>query len=371
MRTTPTFRDRGDGVSKVTSKAPCRVCGEMTKMRLRGRAVCFNCLPPNANGEYYSRRPNNMAMLNSQALAVLTPTEMEKRVALAKFPQQLSATDKQMLVTVAIEYGLDPLMGELTVFQGRPYVSIDGRYRKAHETGQLEGVESRPASATEREIWEIPAGDFFFRAEVWKKGCAHPFVGWGRVRHAETEAPKSGAAGYRPLEVNPQRMAEKRAEAQALRKAFYLPLPSTEAPDDEGQPPQPGPQAAPEPPTPPKPPPQPSQAPPAPYQGQVEVKGTTAATLHHPLMPSDPDDWLGDGESTAAGPVSQAPEVGLRATLRDTLEKRWPGRADIRADFLADIVGKDCKTVEDVPAARLEEVIKKATPKERPKAKEA
>ena len=224
-----------------------------------------------------------MAMLNSQALAVLTPTEMEKRIALAKFPQQLSATDKQMLVTVAIEYGLDPLMGELTVFQGRPYVSIDGRYRKAHETGQLEGVESRPASATEREIWEIPAGDFFFRAEIWKKGCAHPFVGWGRVRHAETEAPKSGAAGYRPLEVNPQRMAEKRAEAQALRKAFYLPLPSTEAPDDDDQPPQPGPQAAPEPPTPPKPPPQPSEAPPEASQEPV-IPERARADTEDPVM---------------------------------------------------------------------------------------
>jgi len=34
--------------------------------------------------------------------------------------------------------------------------------------------------------------------------------------------------GFQPVQNNPQRMAEKRAEAQALRKAFHIPLPSIE-----------------------------------------------------------------------------------------------------------------------------------------------
>jgi hypothetical protein len=51
-----------------------------------------------------------------------------------------------------------------------------------------------------------------------------PFVGWGRVFGSET----TGGKGFKPVEKNPQRMAEKRAEAQALRKAFHINLPSWE-----------------------------------------------------------------------------------------------------------------------------------------------
>lgn len=162
-------------------------------------------------------------------LALLTEKQMLERVNQAKFPQDLSQAEKNLLVQVALSYRLDPLLGELTIYQGRPFVSIDGRYRKAHETGQLDGMDTRPATKEERQAWEIPDGDLFFRAEVWKNGCARSFVGWGRVRKQETLPPRDPSkAGFRPLETNPQRMAEKRAEAQALRKAFFLPLPSFE-----------------------------------------------------------------------------------------------------------------------------------------------
>lgn len=158
---------------------------------------------------------------------------MLDRIGMAKFPQDLAPAEKRLLARVAINYGLDPLMGEATIYQGHPYVSIDGRYRKAQDTGELDGVESRPATKEERQAWGIPEGDFFFRAEVYRKGCFKPFVGWGRVRQAEVV----GGKGVRPIETNPQRMAEKRSEAQALRKGFHLPLPSFEVagtPEDEG-----------------------------------------------------------------------------------------------------------------------------------------
>jgi hypothetical protein len=151
---------------------------------------------------------------------------------MAKFPQDLTPMDKIMLVKVAVNYGFDPLMGEVSIYQGKPYVSIDGRYRKAQETGMLNGVESRPATKQEREEWEIPVGDYFFRAEVSVKGADKLFVGWGRVRGCETRPgsnkPGDTTSTYKPIQGNPQRMAEKRAEAQALRKAFHIDLPSIE-----------------------------------------------------------------------------------------------------------------------------------------------
>ena len=170
--------------------------------------------------------------MESTALIQMTDTQMMERVNMAKFPQDLTLQDKKLLAQVARTYGLDPLMNEVTIYQGRPFVSIDGRYRLAQETGKLDGAETRPANKGEREVWEIPDGDYFFRSEIYVKGASRPFVGWGRVRQIETK-PGSSRQGdttsvFKPVQSNPQRMAEKRAEAQALRKAFHIPLPSIE-----------------------------------------------------------------------------------------------------------------------------------------------
>jgi len=162
--------------------------------------------------------------MDTTALMKMDEKAMIERISMAKFPQDLTVPEKKMLAQVAISYGFDPLMGEVMVYQGRPFVSIDGRYRMAQETNKLDGVESRPATKEEKETWQIPEGDYFFRAEVRVKGASNPFVGWGRVRKQET----TGGKGFKPVETNPQRMAEKRAEVQALRKAFHIPLPSAE-----------------------------------------------------------------------------------------------------------------------------------------------
>lgn len=170
--------------------------------------------------------------MDSTTLTKMSQTDMVARVNKGKFPQDLTIPERQLLAECARSYGFDPLMGEITIYQGRPFVSIDGRYRKAQETGQLDGIETRPATRQERTDWEIPDGDYFFRSDVYKKGAGHPFTGWGRVRKPET-TPGSNKAGdttsvYKPVQSNPQRIAEKRADAQALRKAFHIPLPNIE-----------------------------------------------------------------------------------------------------------------------------------------------
>ena len=161
--------------------------------------------------------------MDSKALTTMDEQAMVARINTVKWPKELSMPEKKILAQVAIAYGLDPLMKEVSIYQGNPFVSIDGRYRAAQETGELDGVESKPATAEERLDWNIPAGDFFFKAAVYKKECSRPFVGWGRVFEKETHG-----AEFLPVVKNPQRIAEKRAEAQALRKAFHIPLPSAE-----------------------------------------------------------------------------------------------------------------------------------------------
>ena len=172
----------------------------------------------------YEQKIKEGFSMESKSLMTLDEKGMLQRIEMARFPQELTLPEKKVLAQIAMTYGFDPLMGEVTIYQGKPFVSIDGRYRKAQETGKLDGVESRPATKQERDDWQIPDGDYFFRADAYVIGASHSFVGWGRVYKTET----IGGKGFKPVEKNPQRMAEKRAEAQALRKAFHIPLPSVE-----------------------------------------------------------------------------------------------------------------------------------------------
>ena len=227
-----------DRLTAQASKEICSICNRLLVVAWDGAAntSVLRCGPNKAHTGTKSAWEHPAQIERGQremtyALANLPTDEtgMLARIERAKFPQALTSEEKKTLALAALSYGLDPLMGELTIYQGRPYVSIDGRYRKAQETGRLAGVETRPATKAERVAWDIPDGDFFMRTEVWVKDVERPFVAWGRVRKKETEALKDPAkAGFRPLETNPQRMAEKRAEGQALRKAFSIPLPSLE-----------------------------------------------------------------------------------------------------------------------------------------------
>ncbi len=162
----------------------------------------------------------------STTLMAMTETAMIERVGRAKFVKDLTPVEAKRLALACITYGFDPLMHELTIYQGQPYVEVDGRYRKAQETGLLMGVESRPATKEERGMWEIATEDKFFRASVKKMvaGQVCEFIGWGRVTAQEIQSGNS----YTPIVTNPMRMAEKRAEVQALRKGFSIPLPSAE-----------------------------------------------------------------------------------------------------------------------------------------------
>jgi hypothetical protein len=163
----------------------------------------------------------------STQIAKFDRVQMEARVNHAKFPQELKPQEKVVLVRAALDYRLDPLMGELTIFQGKPFVSIDGRLRKAHESGQFEGIESRPATEDERKARGTPEGNKLWRSEVFKVGCSHGFVGWGEVKAGEMKGNE-----HLPTVAWPDRMAEKRSQVMALRLAFYLPLPSIEEPEE-------------------------------------------------------------------------------------------------------------------------------------------
>jgi len=208
--------------------------------------------------------------METTALQKMNQTQMLARVNQARFPKDLTVADRGIMATVAIEYGLDPLFGELMIYQGRPYVTIDARRRKAQETERLDGINSRPATKEEKEARRVPDEDYLFLAQVWVKGAGHPFEGWGRVSQKEIGAMVAAAKSHNmkedalPIVKDPAAQAEKRAEALGLRRAFHIPLPSfeeivegafeeltheKEAPKDKPEPLKPPPDTTPPPPT--------------------------------------------------------------------------------------------------------------------------
>lgn len=158
--------------------------------------------------------------MDTTALMKMGKTQMLARIEQGKFPKDLTKQEVALMVEVSISYGLDPLMQELMIYQGNPYPTINARYRKAQETGKFDGIDTRPATEEERKVRHAKEGDYLYRAEVWVKGASHPFVGWGRVRAAETQG-----SPHLPIVKDPDRQAEKRAEAMGLRKAFSMPVP--------------------------------------------------------------------------------------------------------------------------------------------------
>jgi len=134
----------------------------------------------------------------------------------------LAVVQRQMIVEVAREMGLDPRFGHVVLYYGRPYVTEAGMLYYAHRTGKLDGIRSRPLNKAEREEYRIAEDEHAWIAEVYRTDTSMPFTGIGRAR----EDPLHPIARKSAVEPeHPQRMAEKRAEMQGMHKAFPLGLP--------------------------------------------------------------------------------------------------------------------------------------------------
>lgn len=136
------------------------------------------------------------------------------------FPRDLTPIQAGELARVAIAYGLDPMLQELIIYQGKLYCTIDGRIRKANEHQQYDGLECNPATDEERKAFRCSDEEHLWIARVWRKDRRVPFVGYGRASGAKDRNPVSRDYG--------QEMAQKRAKHRALRDAFSLPLPGAE-----------------------------------------------------------------------------------------------------------------------------------------------
>lgn len=140
------------------------------------------------------------------------------------FPKDMTPQQAGLMARLSLAYGLDPLADELLLYQNRPYVTIQGRTRKAQEHPAYDGLECLPATEDERKAFRAQEDEHLWVARVWRKDRRFPFIGYGRAGGRADKNPVSSTWG--------QEMAQKRAKSRALRDAFAMPLPDFE--DQQG-----------------------------------------------------------------------------------------------------------------------------------------
>jgi len=127
------------------------------------------------------------------------------------------------LVAFGVHTGLRPELGEVMIYQGRFYVTMLGRIRTAHKNGLFDGMQARPAPSFDKRNAGYEVEDIVWVSDVYRRGSARPFRGWGKVTRAEIDKARAGEkTRFTPIASHPVEMARKRAEYDGLRLAFPL-----------------------------------------------------------------------------------------------------------------------------------------------------
>lgn len=156
--------------------------------------------------------------------------DLSKPATAAKFAEMASAgnldrlSPQQQAVFLAglgAYIGVKPELGDVMIYEGRPYITIGGYRRIAHNTGLLNGIHAEPASERDFARFGAKPGEYLWTARIHKKGSSRPYVGWGYVREHELK-PRQGRNGpFEPVTLRfSQEMAKKRAIYDGLRLAF-------------------------------------------------------------------------------------------------------------------------------------------------------
>jgi len=233
--------DYGDMKAMQTTHV-CAMCGSELVLIWDGEnnlhRLC--CAADHTHNGFQQRLSPQKALQRGQADEVVRPgaqkdlEEMAKRgvTALSLIPKTDIATGRILddpaqvsLILWAESLGLTAHLGHVCLYHGKPYVTIDGYYYLLNEFRPELTIGTRPMSKEERKAYQIDLEDYAWIAERFREGLKLPGVGIGIVTKDEGEAKSSRDPGQFRAPVvhsHPQRMAEKRAEWQLLRKLIPL-----------------------------------------------------------------------------------------------------------------------------------------------------
>lgn len=129
------------------------------------------------------------------------------------------------LVQYAERYHLDWWRGHVVLMYGKPYITIDGYLYHARESQIPYSLECHPMTTEEEKQYKIGATDHGWIARLVLVEKGQSFTGTGIVTYQEMTATAKGKPEQLRAPVvaaHPWQLAQKRAEWQALRRAFPI-----------------------------------------------------------------------------------------------------------------------------------------------------
>ncbi len=169
----------------------------------------------------------------------LTPTQEFKQgkrepvgVGLNLLPKADLATGELLnpdmvhaLISYAEKYGLDPYRSHVYIMYSKPYIGLDGYLYHANKEKIPYQLRSRPLNEEERKTYHIGESDHAWTCEVVLPLTNQSFTGLGIVTMDEiTAKSKKVPTQLRSpvVAAHPRQLAQKRAEWQAMRRAFPI-----------------------------------------------------------------------------------------------------------------------------------------------------
>lgn len=125
----------------------------------------------------------------------------------------------------AKQYGLDYYRGHVVLMYGQPYIGLDGYLYHANRSGIKYCLESRPMTTSELKQYKVGNTDHGWLATVNLIDTNEKFNGVGIVTYEEMTAksPRDDTKLRSPVvAAKPWQLAQKRAEWQAMRRAFPI-----------------------------------------------------------------------------------------------------------------------------------------------------
>ena len=242
---------------RFTQAHRCGDCGDGLLMPYKGRGSDgrpvheIHCRTDATHRLFASREPNirklydfkrglvEVDIVTQKEVGTITPrlhadeAQMRERVKRAAgigvFPGQTTSEQQLVLANVAVVYGLDPLMGELIPYQGRPFITIAGRRRLDAVAGHKPGIKFRFLTPDEDAGYKgagvLEDGDLV-QVCMLTLESGREVEAFGKVTLLEREARSNNGDRLRSpvVAANPIEMAQKRAERRA-REMAYGPVP--------------------------------------------------------------------------------------------------------------------------------------------------
>lgn len=172
----------------------------------------------------------------------LVPT----RMPVSEFPVKTDYGSGQLLpkermialIEWARRYGLDAWLDHVCYYYGKPYVRVPGRLYLAHGKKTFRGYTTWNGSDQDKETHQLDPMDHLWYAAVMDSRFPEGITAFGIVRVGEMEAMSERHPDRLRSPVvaaNPSHMAEKRALAKALERAYPLGVESVEEVELEGE----------------------------------------------------------------------------------------------------------------------------------------